>query len=351
MVKLMRLMLVAFLVATLTISPAVACHYCGGGFGGGHYSGGYYTGCHAGGYYESGCCGGAVVVESGCGDCGGCSDCGASEGCGCEGAATELEPQMQAPEPPASTPATVNRVPTEPAPALPTYREPVPSTEPIAEPATPVLPPTEPAADSLTPPTESTTLPVMEAPVAEPATPSATEMTPPPSTTDDLFGPPSTPATDEAPLPAEEPATPAETEDFFSEPATDSAPATDAAAPDDNDLFGPPAEEEQPAEEEKPVEDVSDDDLFGKADAILGLPGGLASGENRHWVDNTGNFSCDGRLLRFVDGKVQILKATGRTTTVPLARLSKGDLEFVNRQAMAQKAESLSKTAQVSSAR
>ena len=80
------------------------------------------------------------------------------------------------------------------------------------------------------------------------------------------------------------------------------------------------------------------------------MPGGLSSVEYRHWVDNTGNFSCDGRMLQLVDGKVRILKATGRTTTVPLARLSQGDLDFVNRQASAKQAESLGKTAQVSKA-
>ena len=55
-------------------------------------------------------------------------------------------------------------------------------------------------------------------------------------------------------------------------------------------------------------------------------------------------------MVRMLDGKVQLLKDNGRTTTVPLARLSKGDLEFVNRQASAQKTESLGKTAQVSKA-
>jgi hypothetical protein len=42
---------------------------------------------------------------------------------------------------------------------------------------------------------------------------------------------------------------------------------------------------------------------------------------------------------------VRLLKENGRTATVPLARLSTGDLEFVNRQASAQQAE-VGKTAQ-----
>jgi hypothetical protein len=53
-------------------------------------------------------------------------------------------------------------------------------------------------------------------------------------------------------------------------------------------------------------------------------------------MDNTGKHSCRGRLVRFLDDKVRILKDNGRTTTVPLYRLSTNDLSFVNRQASAQ---------------
>ena len=80
---------------------------------------------------------------------------------------------------------------------------------------------------------------------------------------------------------------------------------------------------------------------------ILHEAGGLASDEMRTWTDNTGTFSCRGRLVRFQEGNVRLLKDNGRTTTVPLARLSTGDLEFVNRQASAQQAE-VGKTAQSS---
>jgi hypothetical protein len=204
-----------------------------------------------------------------------------------------------------------------------------------------------------------------------PETPSVEPTTPPAQTPYDLFSEPIEPAAEETPLPAEEPATPAESDDLFGapaeEPAIDEAPSTPAeepaaepaaepsSQPSDEDLFGPPAEgepaeEEQPAEEEKPAEE-STDDLFGNTDAILELPGGLASRAIRHWVDNTGNFSCTGRLLRTIDGKVQLLKDNGRTTTVPLARLSQADLEFVGRQASAQRAEAIGKTAQVSAGR
>lgn len=49
----------------------------------------------------------------------------------------------------------------------------------------------------------------------------------------------------------------------------------------------------------------------------------------REWVDDTGLFRVRGRLLAILDGKVRILKETGRTTTVPLARLSAADREYV----------------------
>jgi SLA1 homology domain 1, SHD1 len=56
----------------------------------------------------------------------------------------------------------------------------------------------------------------------------------------------------------------------------------------------------------------------------------------RTWVDNTGRFSCEGRLVRFMDGYVRLMKDNGHTTTVPVYRLSANDLSFVNRQASAQ---------------
>jgi hypothetical protein len=370
MQRLMRSILVALLVAMLTISPATACHYCGGYGGGGYYYtsgdyGGDCGGCGSG-YSESSydsCCGGEVVVSEGCGDCGGgCEGCeGGCEGCsGCETEGVvedHAEPPMEAPEPPVheheSTPSTVNRMPSEPAPSLPP--EAMPSAPPTE---TYVAPPVEPAPlpETTTPPV---TQPAFESTPPVESTPPATE-----PATDDLF---STPATDSAPLPVEEPATPSEAgeaDDFFSEPATDgtteSAPATDpvtepvttppATEPTDDDLFAPPAED-APAEETPPAEESTEtDDLFSKAGTILNQPGGLSSHSLRHWVDNTGKFTCNGRMLRMLDGKVQLLKDNGRTTTVPLARLSHGDLEFVNRQASAQKAETLGKTAQVSGA-
>jgi hypothetical protein len=180
--------------------------------------------------------------------------------------------------------------------------------------------------------------------------------TPPPAETtpsEDLFSAPSPestpPAATELPPAAEEPAAPA-ADDLFepSEPAAESAaPAETPSEPAGDDLFGPPAEtapaEEAPAEE-APAEE--EDDLFGDAGTILRQPGGLASVELRGWIDNTGAHSCRGRMIKMLDGKVQLLKDNGRTTTVSLSRLSEADLAFVNRQASAHRAEAMGKTAQ-----
>jgi hypothetical protein len=241
------------------------------------------------------------------------------------------QPLQTAPEPPARAPeqSTVNRPATEPVPMLPP--EPMHGTTDTEMPSTAPADRYEPSRTITTPAAD-----------AEPTTP-------PSDSINDLFGPP---PTVEKPLPVEEPATPAETDDFFSTPATE--PATEpASAPLDNDLFGPPSEA-KPVEEATPPADekkTEDDDLFGKAQTILEMPGGLASHSLRRWVDNTGAFSVRGRLIRVLDGKVQLLKDNGRTTTVPLARLSQADFQFVNRQASAQRAEAISKTAQMTTGR
>jgi hypothetical protein len=49
----------------------------------------------------------------------------------------------------------------------------------------------------------------------------------------------------------------------------------------------------------------------------------------RVWRDDTGMFEIHGRLILMMPGKVRILKDTGRTTTVPLNRLSRSDLAYV----------------------
>ena len=128
---------------------------------------------------------------------------------------------------------------------------------------------------------------------------------------DNLFGPAPNSA-----APAEKPATP---------PATAAEKSAAPAA--------------KPAGNEKKDEKKADDtDIFRSSINDLHEAGGLASSEMRTWVDNTGNFSCQARMIRLVDGQVRLLKDNGHTATLPLARLSTGDIRFVERQADAQQA-------------
>ena len=49
----------------------------------------------------------------------------------------------------------------------------------------------------------------------------------------------------------------------------------------------------------------------------------------RGWNDNTGTFAVQGRLIAIFDNHVRLLKDNGRTTTVPVRRLSKEDRAYV----------------------
>jgi hypothetical protein len=308
----LRTFVVVLMISALTVNPAVACHYCGG---------------YWGGYYGCGGCGGCEVVvhdDCGCGACGSCDGI-VVEGDGAKAAPTEVPPQQ---------PATVDRpVDDGPAPTLPA--QPEPETRPV------------PPADDLFNGTEAATPPTTTVPpVVPPATEEPADETPvtPPTETpaeDDLFGGTAgetTPPADAAPpteIPTETPATDSTDELFGPTEGAETTPT------ETNEM---PAEE-TPAEEETPA--AEDDDIFGASGRVLREKGGLASAEMRLWVDNTGTYSCYGRLVKFMDGHVRLLKDNGRTTTVPLYRLSPSDLNFVNRQARAQKAERF-QTAQAS---
>ncbi|RMF44294.1 MAG: hypothetical protein D6753_02945, partial [Planctomycetota bacterium] len=114
---------------------------------------------------------------------------------------------------------------------------------------------------------------------------------------DDLFGPPPTDASDSSSSlfdPAEIKQIPASTE---------SDPTSDFDA-----LFGDP-----PA-------DAAEKDASAAIEKALQL---------RTWHDNTGLFQVDARLVEVYPDKVRLLKANGRTCTVPLRRLSPADLGVV----------------------
>ena len=292
-----RMFLVSVMVVAVSFYPAAAWHPCGGC---GSYEPVYY-----GPVYDHGCCGEAVVID----------DCYLrGEPCGCDG-------------------VVVDGAPSEP------MHEPTPM-PPAQRPPTPTLPPQQP--ETVERPAEVAPAPVQPMPPAEEP--------------DDLFN-----GTEEAAPPAtEQPEPPAEEpEDIFGQPAETPPPAdtTPAEEPAEEplDLFGEPAEtepempadtEEAPAEEapaeEPPAEEPAteeEDDIFGASRGVLREAGGLASDQMRVWIDNTGSYSTQGRLISLLDSHVQLLKDNGRTATVPLSRLSRSDLEFVHRQASAQQAQ------------
>ncbi|NND99258.1 MAG: cytoskeleton assembly control protein, partial [Pirellulaceae bacterium] len=191
---------------------------------------------------------------------------------------------------------------------------------------------------------------------------------------DDLFGAPAgeepAPADDAAPAddsePADEPEPAGDSlDDLFGaaapavEPATDptepadEAPATDAV----DDLFGAPASQ--------PEESTSIDDLFGQhvepsvESSVEELPAPLppvnemvaneveaglqivttpvltsvdplSDTRLRTWIDNTGQYRTDGRLIEINSDNVRLLKDTGRTCTVPNARMCPADAAYVD---------------------
>jgi hypothetical protein len=140
------------------------------------------------------------------------------------------------------------------------------------------------------------------------------------------------PFDDAAAPPAESPMPPAdEIPPQPAENAVEEAPAAPPQPPDTPEATEP-APELPPSE--KPVDEL--DDLFndstqGSSGATNGVE--LARLKPRHWQDNTGRYSCQGRLVHIMPNAVRILKQNGKMSTVPLARLSQQDLRFVHAQA------------------
>lgn len=58
-------------------------------------------------------------------------------------------------------------------------------------------------------------------------------------------------------------------------------------------------------------------------------PSQFRGAEYKTWVDNTGTYTVNGRLTTIYSDKVKILKENGKTTTVPLSRLSDRDFSYV----------------------
>ncbi len=178
-----------------------------------------------------------------------------------------------------------------------------------AEPAAPLRPvqpqPVEPAA-----PMPPAAAPVEAAPPAPMPMPAPTRSQPAPAApVVDPFAPAPAPA---APRPAAPPADDGDDPFAPARPAAVPGAAPASVTPDEDDPFAPiPA---RPAS------------IPLAANLRLDREGRLPS---RLWTDNSGQFHTQARLIVILAGKVRLLKATGRTTTVSLDRLSGADRQYV----------------------
>ena len=153
------------------------------------------------------------------------------------------------------------------------------------------------------------------------------------SAADDLFGTPEPKPADavedllDTPEP-EAPDTTSATDDLFGTPEPKPADAVEnlldmpePEAPDtssaEENLFGTPVDESDLVDSTRPTAD----DLGGFSSRLL-----------RTFVDNTGDYRCQGRLVAVWGDQVQLLKENGRTATFPLRRLSASDRAFVEGQ-------------------
>ncbi|TWU57024.1 hypothetical protein Poly51_29450 [Rubripirellula tenax] len=173
---------------------------------------------------------------------------------------------------------------------------------------------------------------------------------------DDLFGDPS------------EGAAPADAgDDLFGNPPAEQKPATDSTI---DDLFGSePAEPAGEKSSDSVLEDLFGDsttettdeakqatieDLFGVTESFEELPAPIAqpapvaksaalqvvsnvsdstdpiaNAKVRTWIDNTGDFHVEGKLIEINESNIRLLKANGRTCTVPNSRLCDADAAYI----------------------
>ncbi len=216
--------------------------------------------------------------------------------------------------PPKVGPFQPNEKPIEPPQVIPAEKGPE-TAKPIIE--SPFEVPSEPKIPAKEDPKE-TPKPFVEdvfgAPAKEPVPPVEKPVTPPvpekPTTppVDDPFGL-NMPEKSTTPPAVEKPATPA-VDDPFGAPAPEK-PATP-----------PPAKPTTPA----------DDDPFKSSQAPAEA---VQFDVAREWSDASGGFRVTARLTQILDGKVRLLKESGKFTTVSIARLSSADQQFVQ-QAIAQ---------------
>jgi hypothetical protein len=147
-----------------------------------------------------------------------------------------------------------------------------------------------------------------------------------PAVDDDPFAPPrpASPPSPPAVTPTITPSSEVDTSTSNEPPRPAAPPAR--PAPEEDDPFAPvkPRADRTPppdaAPTATPARRDTHSDLARNADGQLPL---------RNWVDDTGQFRVQARLVQVLDGRVRLLKTTGRTTTVPLTRLSPADRTYV----------------------
>lgn len=97
--------------------------------------------------------------------------------------------------------------------------------------------------------------------------------------------------------------------------------------PDDDDPFAPAKPRASLTPQPEGAAASASDKKIARSDLARDADGWLPL---RTWVDDTGHFRVQARLIQVLDGRVRLLKTTGRTTTVPLTRLSAADRTYVD---------------------
>lgn len=152
-------------------------------------------------------------------------------------------------------------------------------------------------------------------------------------------------STDHTPLATSDDSSPSTTGKALAAPAV-AQPATPVATPEFpaviDDPFAPlvspspvPAKTEEHADDpfaplptrEQPAAPLVVEPTLKKSDLLA--PGSDGRLPLRQWTDASGTFNVKAKLVLILDGKVRLLKETGRTTTVALEKLSKADQAYV----------------------
>ena len=265
---------------------------------------------------------------------------------------TNLEPIVV---PPKTSPAAddlFGTEPAKPAPAEPAPAKPAPAADDLfgSEPAKPAPAKPAPAADDLFGTAPAKPAPAKPAPAADKSTKTAPDE---PSldelfkvdgqakpalvpkkgepSLDELFEKPISTTTDEASQSNNNKDDAQSFDKLFSSPV----PATKQLQPAAVDTVTLPTESvPDPIETKTTTSDAVDSQPYLELDKLFGVgsftpPPQFDGAEYRQWVDNTGADSIKARLTVIYSDKIKLTKENGKTTTVPLSRLSGADFGYV----------------------